>query len=84
MYHKNALFQCYDNFVDVSPGDTLHQGIDLVPTLVQTFDKAAVQQQMVAEAATCACLISKLLTVESLPGESFVVIQVTCLIVLFV
>jgi hypothetical protein len=65
-------------------GDTLQQGVELLPVLVQIFDKAASQQQLTTEAATIACLIAKLLTAEPLPGKSFntpIIISAECLII---
>ena len=51
-------------------GDTLQQGVELLPTLLQSFEKsAASQQQMTAELATSGCLISALLTADNLPGK---------------
>jgi hypothetical protein len=46
----------------------LLQGVELLPVLVQTFEKASSQQQLATEAASVACLIAKLLTAESVPG----------------
>jgi hypothetical protein len=56
-------------------GDTLQQGVELLPVLVQTFDKATSQQQLTTEAAAVACLIAKLLTAESLPGKSVILVE---------
>ena len=46
-----------------SPGDTLSQGISLLPVLLQSVEKAAAQPtqpQLVTEALSAACLLSRL------------------------
>jgi len=58
--------------VVVCTGDTLIEGVELIPLLIQTLEKAAsqpTQVQQVTEAGAVANLIAKLLTADhNIPG----------------
>ena len=63
-----AEIRCYSDVL----GDTLVQGIDVLPLLVQTVEKAnnqATQVQLVTEGLSAACLLLKLSTCDIQAGK---------------